>query len=142
MRIEAARRSDLAGIRWLLEYEQLPANDLDESSLERFLVCRDEKGVVAAVGLEIFGQAALLRSLVVDPEMRGRGVGVQLTEAAEALAHHSGVESIYLLTTTAEEFFRARGYRILARSEAPEAIQSTTQFSALCPSTAILMVKP
>jgi amino-acid N-acetyltransferase len=142
MRIEAARRSDLAGIRWLLEYEQLPANDLDESSLERFLVCRDEKGVVAAVGLEIFGRVALLRSLVVDREMRGRGMGMQLTEAAEALAHHSGVESIYLLTTTAEEFFRARGYRILARSEAPAAIQSTTQFSALCPSTAILMVKP
>lgn len=142
MRIEAARRSDLAGIRWLLNYEELPVDDLDESSVERFLVCRDEKGVVAAVGLEIFERVALLRSLVVSPERRGQGLGVRLTRAAEALASRSGVESIYLLTTTAEEFFRARGYRILARSEAPAAIQCTTQFSALCPSTAILMVKP
>jgi amino-acid N-acetyltransferase len=141
MRIEAARPSDLAGIRWLLNYEGLPIDDLDASSLERFLVCRDEKGVVAAVGLEVFGRVALLRSLVVSPEMRGQGLGVQLTSAAEALASQSGVESIYLLTTTAEEFFRARGYRILARSDAPAAIQGTTQFSALCPSTAILMVK-
>jgi amino-acid N-acetyltransferase len=142
MRIGSARRSDLPGIRWLLEYEGLPASDLDESLLERFLVCRDGRDVVAAVGLEVFGQVALLRSLVVDPQLRGRGLGMHLTKAAEALARRSGVESIYLLTTTAEEFFRARGYRIVARSEAPAAIQSTTQFSALCPSTAVLMVKP
>ena len=142
MRIEAARRSDLPGIRWLLEYEQLPASDLDESALEKFLVCRDDKGVVAAVGLETFGRVALLRSLVVDTEARGHGLGAQLTEAAEALASRSGVESIYLLTTTAEHFFAKRGYRKVSRAEAPVQIQRSSQFSRLCPSTAILMVKP
>lgn len=126
----------------MLNYESLPASDLDESSLEKILVCRDDKGVVAVVGLEALGRVALLRSLVVDWEMRGQGLGVQLTKAAEALASRAGVESIYLLTTTAEEFFRAQGYRLLARSEAPLAIQSTTQFSELCPSSAVLMVKP
>jgi amino-acid N-acetyltransferase len=110
--------------------------------LERFLVCRDGRDVVAAVGLEVFGKVALLRSLVVDPQLRRQGLGMHLTKAAEALARRTGVETIYLLTTTAEEFFRARGYRIVARSEAPAAIPSTTQFSALCPSTAVLMVKP
>lgn len=142
MRVEQARRSDLAGIRWLLSYEQLPASDLTEAALERFLVCRDEKGVVGAAGLEIFENVALLRSLVVDRDLRGEGLGVQLTAAAEALAHRLGVNAIYLLTTTAEEFFRRRGYRIIARSEAPAAIQNTTEFSQLCPSTAVLMVKP
>jgi amino-acid N-acetyltransferase len=106
------------------------------------LVCRDDKGVVAAVGLEIFGRRALLRSLVVDREMRGQGLGGTLTAAAEALASRSEIESIYLLTTSAEDFFRTRGYRIIARSEAPAEIQRTTQFSELCPSTAVLMVKP
>jgi len=142
MRIEQARRSDLAGIRWLLEYEHLPASDLTESALERFLVCRDEKGVVGAVGLELYDDVALLRSLVVDRDMRGEGLGIRLTEAAESLAHRLGAASIYLLTTTAEEFFRRRGYRIVARAEAPAAIQSTTEFSRLCPSSAVLMVKP
>lgn len=142
MRIEPARRSDLAGIRWLLEHDGLPSSDLDETAFERFLVCRDEKGVVAAVGLEIVGRVALLRSLVVDREMRGQGLGGKLTAAAEALASRSGVESIYLLTASAEEFFRTRGYRIIARSEATAEVQRTTQFSELCPSTAILMVKP
>jgi amino-acid N-acetyltransferase len=142
MRIEAARRADLAGIRWLLEYEQLPASDLDESVLDTFLVCRDDKGVVAVVGLEMYGSVALLRSLVVDSQLRGKGLGVQLTEAAEALAKQSGVASIYLLTITAEHFFAKRGYRKVSRTEAPVQIQRSSQFSRLCPSTAVLMVKP
>jgi amino-acid N-acetyltransferase len=62
--------------------------------------------------------------------------------AAEELVRRPEVESMYLLTTTAEEFLRRRGYRTVARSEAPAAIQSTTDFSKLCPSSAILMVKP
>lgn len=142
MHIEAARASDLAGIRWLLEYERLPTSDLNEAALGRFLVCRDDKGVLGAVGLEIFENVALLRSLVVDRDVRGEGLGIRLTAAAEALAQRSGAESVYLLTTTAEEFFRRRGYRIVARSEGPAAIQSTTQFTELCPSSAVLMVKP
>lgn len=142
MRIEQAKRSDFAGIRWVLEHERLPTSDLKESALDKFLVCRDERGVVGAAGLDIFEKVALLRWLVVDCELRGDGRGTQLTSAAEALAHRSGVEAIYLLTTTAEDFFRRRGYRIVACSEAPVAIQSTTQFSELCPSSAVLMVKP
>lgn len=142
MRVEQARGSDLAGIRWLLECERLPTSDLNEHSLEGFLVCRDGIGVMGAVALEVFESVALLRSLVVDREMRGEGIGSQLTKAAEALARRSGVQSIYLLTTTADEFFRRRGYRIIARCEAPVAIQSTALFSQLCPSSAVLMVKP
>lgn len=50
MKIEEARRSDLSGIRWLLEYERLPSDDLTEKLLEHFLVYRDEKGVVGIIG--------------------------------------------------------------------------------------------
>lgn len=141
MHIDSARPSDLPAVRGLLEHEGLPAGDLEESALEWFLVARSEEGVAAAVGLEIFDDVALLRSLVVDPRLRGRGLGIQMTDAAEALAHRAGVESIYLLTTTAQAFFRQRGYRSVDRSETPAPIRSTTQFSALCPSTAKLMVK-
>ena len=142
MRIEAARTSDLAGIRWLLEYEHLPSEDVSERLLDHFLVCRDEKGVVGAVAIEPFGDVVLLRSLVVAPDYRGEGQGGRLTHAAEVFAERRGSRAIYLLTTSAEKFFAARGYRTLPRSEAPSEIQSSTQFSRLCPSTAVLMVKP
>lgn len=142
MKVEAARRSDLAGIRWLLEYERLPQEDVTEQLLDHFLVCRDEKGVVGAVALEPFGNLMLLRSLVVAADRRREGLGVRLTLAAEAQAKRTGALAVYLLTTTAERFFAARGYRSISRTEAPLEIQGSSQFSRLCPSTAVLMVKP
>lgn len=142
MRIEAARASDLAGIRWLLEYEYLPSEDVTEQLLSHFLVSRDEKGVIGAVAIEPFGNLVLLRSLVIADEYRGEGLGGRLVHAAEILAERRGSKAIYLLTTTAEKFFAARGYRTLPRTEAPMQIQGSSQFSRLCPSTAVLMVKP
>lgn len=142
MNIEAATAADLPGICRLLGLAGLPSDDLTERSLKHFLVLRDEGVLIAAIGLEAYDDAALLRSLVVAESARGRGYGAQLTAAAEALANNLGIASIYLLTTSADKFFLARGYRVVRRHEAPECIQATAQFSALCPSTAIVMVKP
>lgn len=142
MNLEPATPDDLPSIRRLLEIESLPANDLTESSLDHFLVVREGSSVTAAVGLEVYGDVALLRSLVVAEAARGKGWGAKLAAAAEALAKKAGVASIYLLTISAEDFFKAQRYRRIDRAEAPESIRRTTQFSALCPASAILMVKP
>lgn len=141
MNIHPAKSDDLSAVRALLETERLPAGDLDERALERFLIWRDDAGVSGMVGLELYGDIALLRSLVVAPSARGRGAGAALTRAAESLAVESGANSVYLLTTSAERFFAARGYRNIDRREAPASIQGTTQFSGLCPSSAVLMMK-
>ena len=140
--IDGARRADLAAIRWLLDRESLPSLDLTEDGLEHFLVYRDEKGVVGAVGLERYGEVALLRSLVVASEHMGRGLGKRLVAAAEELAAKLNVRSIYLLTTTEVVFFESRGFRRIRRDEAPLAIRSTGEFTSLCPASAVLMVKP
>lgn len=42
----------------------------------------------------------------------------------------------------ADRFFAGLGFRRLPRELAPSEIKSTTQFSALCPATAVLMGKP
>jgi amino-acid N-acetyltransferase len=140
--IAGARRADLAGIRWLLDMESLPSADITENALEHFLVYRDEKGVAGVVGLEKYGEVALLRSLVVSSEHMGRGLGERLVAAAEDLASELHVCSIYLLTTTEVVFFESRGFRCIRREEAPLPIRETREFSSLCPATAILMVKP
>jgi amino-acid N-acetyltransferase len=140
--IVPARRSDLPGIRGLLDSESLPSVDITEESLEHFLVYRDQWGVAGVVGIERYGRAALLRSLVVTSDRMGCGIGKGLVTAAEDLAAKLQVHSIYLLTTTAAEFFECRGYRRIEKEEAPPEIRSTQEFSSLCPSTAILMVKP
>ena len=142
MSIEPANPSDLPAIRWLLESNGLPSDDLTEELLQSFLVLCDEGRVLGVIGLELHGGVALLRSLVVAEEFRGRNHGAALTSAAESLARRLDVVSIYLLTTSAETFFQSRGYRRISREAAAPQIQTTSQFSALCPSTAVLMVKP
>jgi N-acetylglutamate synthase-like GNAT family acetyltransferase len=140
--IARARQSDLIGIRWLLDVEELPSADITEDALEYFLVYRDKTGVAGVVGLQKYGDCALLRSLVVTSEHMGRGLGRHLIIAAEKLAAELEVRSIYLLTTTAQTFFEHMGFHGIGREEAPPAIQTTREFTSLCPATAALMVKP
>jgi amino-acid N-acetyltransferase len=141
MNIQPARHGDLAAIRALLEAERLPASDLNEQALDRFLIWRNGSAVNGMVGLELYGDVALLRSLVVAGPARGSGAGAALTQAAERLAATLGAKHVYLLTTTADRFFAARGYTKIDRGDAPESIRGTTQFSGLCPSSAVLMMK-
>jgi len=65
-----------------------------------------------------------------------------LVEHAEDFARQRGYRAIYLLTTDASEFFAARGYQRVDREQAPASVRATSQFSALCPASSILMFKP
>ncbi len=125
----------------LLDAEGLPASDLTESHLEHFFFTGSDGAPSALVGLEIHGDAALLRSLVVRADARAQGLGSALVQHAEGYAAARQVRSIYLLTTTAEAYFEHRGYRRLDRAQAPASIQSTREFASLCPSSSAFMIK-
>ncbi len=56
------------------------------------------------------GPDALIRSIVVLPEARNRGYGVAVTEALVQQARESGVERLWLLTTSASPFFERLGW--------------------------------
>jgi len=83
----------------------------------------------------------LLRSLVVERPARGTGLGTAICDRLEAIARGDGIDTLYLLTTTAPEFFAARGYAEIERAEAPDAIRGTTEFEDLCPASATAMRK-
>jgi len=125
----------------LLEAEGLPASDLTEAHLEHFFFAGTDGAPRALVGLEIYGEAALLRSLVVSAAARTQGLGSALVLHAEEYAAAHRVRALYLLTTTAEAYFEHRGYRRIDRSEAPFAIRSTREFSSLCRSSSAFMIK-
>ena len=124
----------------LLATAGLPTDDLPEQ-LEHFLACGNAAEPDGIVGLEIFGEDALLRSLVVAERMRERGLGQDLVAAAEVLATSHGVRRVFLLTDTAAEFFSALGYTSSDRRLAPAPVRASRQFSELCPATAAFMVK-
>jgi amino-acid N-acetyltransferase len=110
-------------------------------SFEHFFGCGEQELPQGVVGLEIYGNDALLRSLAVDPAARGRGCAGALVAQAEQYAQQRGVRRIYLLTTSAADFFARLGYKRLERDEAPGAIRTTSEFAALCPASSVFMVK-
>lgn len=138
---QISRQANVAAVRELLDAAGLPSGDLHAAMLEHFLVCGDPAAPAGVVGLELFGDAALLRSLVVRKSARRRGTGRALVAAAENDARNAGVRVVYLLTETAEAFFAALGYSPCAREQAPPAIHGTAQFAHLCPDSARLMYK-
>jgi amino-acid N-acetyltransferase len=141
MSITAAQRADLPEIRALLMASTLPGEDLTPAHLGSFWIERDGAGLVGSIGLEPRGRAALIRSLAVRADGRGQGLGTALLAHAEGRARALGVETLYLLTTTAERFLAAHGYAVTPRDAAPPEIQATSEFAGLCPSSSICMAK-
>jgi amino-acid N-acetyltransferase len=139
--VTAAQAADLPEIRALLEAAGLPHEDLTAGHLEHFLVLRSGPALAGVAGLEVHGADGLLRSVAVSQALRAQGFGAGLVAALEARAGARGLRALYLLTTTAAEFFARRGYRRIERREAPPRIQASAEFSALCPATATCMVK-
>lgn len=126
----------------LLESAGLPTEDLTEKHCEEFFFSGPASAPSGLVGLEVFREVALLRSLVVTRESRSRSLGTALLEHAEAHARSRGVGTIYLLTTTAETFFSGRGYCHAERATAPADIRNTREFSGICPASSAFMYKP
>ena len=141
MPIVAAGHADMAEIKRLLESSGLLADDITPNLLDRFLVRREGPALLAVVGLELAGDAALLRSLAIPEPLRGGGAGREMVAAAETLAQRCGVRSLYLLTTAASGYFSRLGNREVSRDLAPPGIRGTAQFIGLCPSTSAFMVK-
>jgi amino-acid N-acetyltransferase len=136
-----ASRPELSAVKGLLSSARLPDADLTRDHLEHFFHAPGAARPRGIVGVELFGEFGLLRSLVVREESRGSGLGCALVNRVEEYARSKGVRSVYLLTTTAQAFFAARGYRACPRDAAPDAIKSTREFAAICPASAVLMTK-
>jgi amino-acid N-acetyltransferase len=131
----------LSAVKQLLSESSLPIEDITAQHLQHFFGCGSGLELEGLVGLELYGEVALLRSLAVAASRRGSGVGSGLVAHAERHARDQGVQSLYLLTTTAEKFFLRRGYTRIPRDESPAAIKSTSEFSGICPTSSAFMVK-
>jgi amino-acid N-acetyltransferase len=130
-------REDIAAI---LAAEKLPISDLPET-LENFTVVIQGSEVIGVAGLEIYGKYGLLRSVAVRPKFRGQGVANELLGRMETLAAAKRLKEIYLLTETAPEYFKRKGYRQITRAEVPAEVLQSSEFSHVCPQSAIVMKK-
>ena len=139
--IEAATERDLPAIRSLLERLRLPLAAVDEH-LRTLLVAREGAQIVGTAALELYADGALLRSVAVEPRQQGKQLGHQLTDAALQLAVAHGVDTVFLLTTTAEHFFPKFGFEQIERDQVPPSVRESVEFQSACPASAIVMRKP
>ena len=138
MKIRKARQSDLAAVEQLLVASKLPLDGVRDHFID-FIVAEDNDGIEGAVGLEKYDSVALLRSAVVAPARRGSGVGRQLVEHLLERAEEAGITELYLLTTTAENYFPRFGFMPTTRAAVPQELKSSAEFRGACPDTAIVM---
>jgi amino-acid N-acetyltransferase len=136
--LRQAAADELGVVCGLLQNAGLPTRGVAEHFGD-FVVAVEEGRVRGAVGLECYGSAGLLRSLVVEKESRGQGLGEELTRQALVRARARGVETVYLLTTTAERFFPRFGFEALPRAEVDAKVLASTEFKETCCQTAVSM---
>ena len=110
--------------------------------LDTFLVAERDRRAVGAIGLEIRGTDALLRSAVVAPDARGSGIGTSLVNAVLDLARREGVNTLYLLTTSAQGYWVRQGFAVVSRDAVPDAVKRSEEFISACPASAAAMMRP
>ncbi len=140
MKIRKATNRDLDAVEYLLSANDLPLDGVKQN-FASFVVAEDEGAIVGAVGLEKFGPVALLRSAVVSNAHRGSGIGRGLVERILENAEKDGIEELFLLTTTAEDYFPRFGFARTTRSAVPAAVKASAEFQGACPDTALVMTR-
>lgn len=139
IQVRSARSEDVEQVRDLLRLADLPLDGLEHQFGENFAVAIEGTRVVGVEGIECYGQDGLLRSAAVDVAHRTHGIGGVLTRDRLAWARRQRLRAIYLLTTTAKDYFPRFGFVEVERTEAPEGIRQSREFADACPASATFM---
>ncbi|SMC08215.1 Acetyltransferase (GNAT) domain-containing protein [Sulfobacillus thermosulfidooxidans DSM 9293] len=89
-----------------------------------FIMTTHHNRGVGVIGVERYGSAALLRSLVVAPEFRGQGLGSHLVWHALNHLQAENTRMVCLVTETAEKFFRQWHFTVTSWEKVPESMWS------------------
>ncbi len=139
-RMRHATAADLQQISRFLTENGLPTNGVNKF-FENFIVALDQNGSwIGIAGLEVYGKSGLLRSVAVDKQFRGMGHGRTLVNTILTNAKKKRIETIYLLTESAEDYFKGLGFEVVNRKDIDEATRASPEFTECC-ETAVAMRK-
>ncbi|MEE9149908.1 MAG: arsenic resistance N-acetyltransferase ArsN2 [Candidatus Tectomicrobia bacterium] len=135
---------DASAILQLVSAVGLPREGI-EDTLDYFWVARERERerdtIIGSVGLEVYKDQALLRSLAVTPERHHTGLGSAMVATALSYLTSRQFRAVYLLTTTAASFFRRYDFRHVSRADVPASVQQSVEFRSACPDTATCMAR-
>lgn len=136
--IRKASVADREAVLALLVEAGLPTAGVPSSMVD-FVVATDDDKVIGAAGLEVYGTAALLRSVVVSPSARSTGIGRRLVERALVDAAAADIVDVFLLTTSAPDYFPRFGFVPSNREAVPGRMRESAELTGACPSSAAVL---
>lgn len=119
--IRCASKEDLNGLREFLTRANLGCEGLTEETVEFFLLLEDESGqILGTLGMEVFAECGLLRSLVVSKGQAEKDIVLLITQIMQ-LAKEKGLRDLFLATNkgVAMPFFELLGFEKVARDQLP-----------------------
>jgi amino-acid N-acetyltransferase len=136
--IGPASGGDLDAIKRLLVGSLLPSRDVGRAH-QRFIVAAENGRLIGCAGLQLAGQDGLVRSMAVHWTRRNAGLGSRLHQRLLFEAVLTGVRTLYVVTSTAEDFFAGHGFRKVAATAVPPALQASEEFTAFVPGGSTVM---
>src|SRR5438552_709065 len=130
-----ARPMDLGAITALLRRAGLPLDGLADH-LATAWVLRENGRVVGAIGHEWHGASGLLRSLVVEPRLRGKGHGRGLLAAGVQAMRAAGLADGYGLTTAIPDLLARSDWTEVPRGDLPAELFASAELQGACPDSA------
>ena len=137
--IRSARPDDAGAVEIALRDSELPLDGLHDQFGDGYAVAEVNGELIGVEGIEVYGSDGLLRSAAVVSAWRGKGVGDALTRDRIEWARRRGLKSLYLLTTTAGDYWPRFGFARADRNAAPPDMRASPEFTDACPSTALFM---
>ena len=129
MHIREHRPEDRQAVERLLTTENLPTEGLDRCM---GWVAEEADEILGHVAVESTPDVAVIRSLVVAPQARGRGLARRLMDLAEGVY---GKRTLVLRTESIGPWVERRGYVHSTVGQLPASVRTTTQFEGdLCSS--------
>lgn len=140
LKIRAALETDLDDVIALLIDADLNIGGVHEN-VGSFVVAVDSDQIVGCIGAEPFQFMALMRSLVVHPDYRGRGLGRRLVRQLLDRFSSRGLREFYVVTEDAEGYFRKRGFKPCDRDEVHPQVLGSTEFADASDSAVLMRLQ-
>ena len=139
--IGPASGGDFDAIKRLLQGSLLPSRDVGEGR-QRFIVASEAGRIIGCAGLQVAGEDGLVRSMAVHWTRRNAGLGSRLHQRLLLEAVLAGVKTLWVVTTTAEDFFVRHGFAKVEAAAVPAALQASEEFTAFVPGGSAVMSRP
>lgn len=136
--LQSARPEHRAEVEVLLQQAGLSTMGLDSAYAQGWVALSGAR-VVGFLTADQVGEAALVRSLAIDPGWRRQGVAARLLARCKRDWRAQGVRQLWLLTETAVDWFTQQGFQQVTREELPVCWQSHPLVKSVCASSADVM---